>query len=51
MNSKLFEKLRIGSLNVGAMRGRANEIVETISRRRISLCTIQESRGKGRSAR
>ena len=33
------------------MRGRASEIVETISRRKISLCAIQKSRWKGCSAR
>ncbi|XP_066920323.1 craniofacial development protein 2-like [Clytia hemisphaerica] len=33
------------------MRGRAGEIVETVSRRRVSVCAIQESRWKGQSAR
>ena len=33
------------------MRGRSGEIVETVSRRRISVCAIQESRWKGQSAR
>lgn len=48
---KLFKNIRIGSLNVGTMRGRSGEIVETVSRRRISVCAIQESRWKGQSAR
>ena len=33
------------------MRGRAGEIVEVVSRRKISVCAIQESRWKGQSAR
>ena len=32
-------KLRIASLNVGTMRGRASEIVETLARRRIDICS------------
>ena len=51
MKTKTFKKIRVGSLNVGTMRGRASEIVETVSRRGISICAIQESRWKGQSAR
>ena len=40
-------KLRLSSLNVGTMRGRANEVVETLGRRNIDICCIQESRWKG----
>ena len=32
-------KLRIASLNVGTMRGRASEIVETLARRKSDLCS------------
>ena len=44
-------KLRLSSLNVGTMRGRANEVVETLGRRNIDICCIQESRWKGCSVR
>ena len=37
-------KLRIASLNVGTMRGKASEIVETLARRRIDICAVQETR-------
>ena len=43
--------LRIGSWNVGTMKGRASEIVETLTRRRVDLCCVQESRLRGSSAR
>ena len=38
-------KLRITSLNVGTMRGRASEIVETLARKRISICAVQKHVG------
>ena len=34
---------RVGSLNVGSMRGKASEVVETMSRRRVNLCCLQET--------
>ena len=37
---------RVGSLNVGSMRGKASEVVETMSRRRVDLCCLQETRWK-----
>ena len=40
-------KLRIASLNVGTMCGRAREIVETSARRRIYICAVQETRRRG----
>ena len=33
------------------MRGRASEVVETVSRRRIAICAVQESRWRDNSAR
>ena len=42
---------RVATLNVGTMRGRSSEVVETISRRGIDLCCIQEVRWRGASAR
>ena len=37
---------RVGSLNVGTMRGKGGEVVETLSRRRVELCCLQEVRRK-----
>ena len=37
---------RVGSLNVGSMRGKASEVVETMSRRRVDLCCLQETHWK-----
>ena len=33
---------RVGSLKVGSMRGKASEVVKTMSRRRVNLCCLQE---------
>ena len=38
------QPFRIGTLNVGTMRGRSNEVVETLSRRKVDLCCLQETR-------
>ena len=35
---------RIGSLNVGTVKGKLHELVETMSRRRVDLCCLQETR-------
>ena len=43
VNESLF---RVGSLNVGSMRGKASEVVETMSRRKVDLCCLQETRWK-----
>ena len=43
--------LRICSLNVGTMCGRANEVVETLERRHVDICCVQETRWRGGSAR
>ena len=37
---------RVGSLNVGSMRGKASEMGETMSRIRVDLCCLQETRWK-----
>ena len=42
---------RIASLNVGTLRGRFSEVVETVSRRGVDLCCLQEVRWRGASAR
>ena len=51
MKTKTYKNFRIGSLNVGTMRGRAGKIVETVSRRKISVCAVQETCWKGCSDR
>ena len=45
------EHFRIGSINVGTMRGKANEVVETISRRKIDLCCLQETSWRNEGVR
>ena len=42
---------KIASWNIGTMRGRSSEIVETITRRNVNLCCVQEGRWRGASAR
>ena len=53
IKNKQTNTLRMASLNVGTLRGRSREVVETMSRRGIDLCCIQECRwrGAGESAR
>ena len=43
--------LRIGSLNVGTMRGRSGEVIETLERRKVDVCCVQEIRWRGASTR
>ena len=43
--------LRVGTLNVGTLRGRAGEVVEVLSRRWVDVCCMQETRWSGESAR
>ena len=54
MSCKILQKrfkLRITSLNVATMHGRASEIVETLAKRRIHICAVQETRWRGCSTR
>lgn len=44
-------RFRVGTLNVGTMRGRSGEVVEMLCRRDVDLCCIQECRWRGASAR
>ena len=43
---KCPKSLHVGTLNVGTMKGKASEVVETVSRRRVDLCCLQETRWK-----
>ena len=38
---------RVASLNVGSLKSRGSEVVETMFRRRVDICTIQEHRWAG----
>ena len=42
--------LRIGSVNVGTLRGRSGEVVDMVTRRHLDFCCLQETRWKGASA-
>ena len=44
-------KFRVCTLNVGTMRGRSGEVAETLSRRNIDVCCLQEVRWRGASTR
>ena len=44
-------ELRVGSANVGTMRGRSGEVVEMCGRRKLDVCCLQETRWKGSGAR
>src|SRR5664279_56509 len=44
-------RLRVGSVNVGTMRGRSGEIVKMMETRRLDFCCLQETRWKGGNAR
>ena len=43
--------LRIGSVNVGTMKGRDGEVVDMAARRRLDFCCLQETGWKGEGAR
>ena len=45
------DTFKIASWNIGTMRGRSSKIIETITRRNIDLCCLQEVRWRGASAR
>ena len=44
-------KLRIATVNVGTLRGRINEVAETLERRKIAVCCLQETRYKAQGTR
>ena len=45
-SSKRPKSFRVGTLNVSIMKGKASEVVETVARRRVDLCCLQETRWK-----
>ena len=44
--SKCPKSFRVGTLNVGTMKGKANEMAETASHRGVDLCCLQVIRWK-----
>ena len=45
------ESFRVGTLNVGTMRGKANEVVETMTRRKLDVLCLQETRWRNEGVR
>ena len=43
-SSKHLRKFREGTLNVNTLRGRVLEVVKTLSRRKVDVCCVQETR-------
>ena len=46
-SSKHLRNFRVGILNVNTPKGRVCEVVETLSRRKVDLCCVQETRYRG----
>ena len=46
-NKKINTRLRVATWNVGTLKSRSAEVLETLSRRRIDICGVQEHRWKG----
>src|SRR5207248_1860595 len=44
-------KIRIGTVNVGTLRGREAELVDMAGRRSLDFCCLQETRWRGGSTR
>ena len=42
-SSKHLRNFRVGTLNVNTLKGRVCEVVETLSRRKVDLCCVQEN--------
>ena len=43
-SSKHLRNFMVGTLNVNTLKGRVCEVVETLSRRKVGLCCVQETR-------
>ena len=44
-------KLRVGTWNVESMKGRASEVVEAITRRKVDICCLTETRWKDKGTK
>ena len=49
--TKLANRLRIATLNVGSMTGKGRELADVLNRRRIAIACLQETRWKGSKAK
>ncbi|CAH0719180.1 unnamed protein product, partial [Brenthis ino] len=49
--NKLSLQLRIGTWNLGSLTGRSQELAETLHRRRVNICCLQETKWKGSKSR
>ena len=50
-SSKHPRKFRVGTMNVNTLSGRLCEVVETLSRRKVDVCCIQETRYRSGNCR
>ena len=50
-SSKHLRKFRVGTLNVNTLRGRVYEVVDTLYRRKVDVCYVQETRYRGGGCR
>ena len=48
---KAVTPLKVGTLNVGTLRGRSMELVDMLERRKINVLCLQETKWKGQKAR
>ena len=50
---KLVEptRIRLGSWNVGSLTGKLRELVDTVTRRRVNILCVQETKWKGQKAK
>ena len=46
-----YQNFRVATLNIGTMRGRSGEVVETVARRAVDVCCLQEVRWRGKGTR
>ena len=45
------ELVRIGTVNVGPMRGRSREVVEMLAKSRVDICCVHETQYKGKGCK
>ncbi|XP_063378669.1 craniofacial development protein 2-like [Cydia fagiglandana] len=50
-NKRSQQQLRIATWNLGSLTGRQQELAETLHRRRVNICCIQETKWKGAKSR
>ncbi|KAK3894077.1 hypothetical protein Pcinc_002179 [Petrolisthes cinctipes] len=50
-NEELKQNVRLATVNVGTLKGRAREVIEMVARRKVDIGCMQEVRYKGQEAR